>query len=112
MPAADLSSDYLKRQLIAYIGNKRRLLPSLHRLFLRLEDQHPIHDMLDPFAGSGAVSRLGRAMGYRVHANDWEEYSRIINRVYLRLTPAVVCRSLFPLRRSREAPYPAEYRYS
>ena len=88
MPAADLSSDYLKRQLIAYIGNKRRLLPSLHRLFLRLEDQHPIHDMLDPFAGSGAVSRLGRAMGYRVHANDWEEYSRIINRVYLRLTPA------------------------
>ncbi len=87
MPAADLSSKYLKHQLIAYIGNKRRLLPSLHRLFLRLEEEHPVRSMLDPFAGSGAVSRLGRAMGYRVYANDWEEYSRILNRVYLRLSP-------------------------
>ncbi|WP_319561704.1 DNA adenine methylase [Marispirochaeta sp.] len=90
MPAADLSSDYLKRQLIAYIGNKRRLLPSLHRLFLRLEKEHPVRSMLDPFAGSGAAARLGRSMGYQVFANDWEEYSRLINGVYLRLTPSRV----------------------
>lgn len=78
---------YLVRQLIAYIGNKRRLLPSLEKLFLRLEERSPISSFLDPFAGSGAVSRLGRALGYRVYANDWEEYSAVINRCHLMILP-------------------------
>lgn len=83
---AFVSSGYLTRQLIAYIGNKRRILGFLYRIFMRLQDQHPIHSFLDPFAGSGAVSRLARQMGYRVAANDWEEYSRIINTTYLTLS--------------------------
>ena len=83
----DAVERYLTTQLIAYIGNKRRLLPALGRLFRRLADEHPVRVMLDPFAGSGAVSRLGRAMGFQVLANDWEEYSRVINRTHLCLSP-------------------------
>ncbi len=84
---AFVSTDYLTRQLIAYIGNKRRILGFLYRIFSRLQEQHPIHTFLDPFAGSGAVARLARQMGYRVAANDWEEYSRIINSTHITLNP-------------------------
>ncbi len=85
---AFVSTEYLTRQLIAYIGNKRRILGFLYRIFSRLQEKHPIHTFLDPFAGSGAVSRLARQMGYRVAANDWEEYSRIINSTHITLSPA------------------------
>jgi len=84
---AFVSREYLTRQLIAYIGNKRRILGFLYRIFSRLHQQHPISRFLDPFAGSGAVARLARQMGFQVAANDWEEYSRIINTVYLTLSP-------------------------
>jgi adenine-specific DNA methylase len=40
---------------------------------------------LDPFSGSGSVSRLARAMGMRVEANDWEPYSKAINLCWLGL---------------------------
>ncbi len=84
---AFVSTEYLTRQLIAYIGNKRRILGFLYRIFSRLQEKHPIHTFLDPFAGSGAVARLARQMGCRVAANDWEEYSRIINSSHITLDP-------------------------
>lgn len=69
---------YLSRQLIAYIGNKRGLLPYLAEAFTELERRHAVRTFLDPFAGSGAVSRLARYLGYEVYANDWEFYSWIL----------------------------------
>jgi adenine-specific DNA-methyltransferase len=42
---------------------------------------------LDPFAGSGSVSRLARSLGMAVRANDWEPYSENINRCWLELAP-------------------------
>src|SRR6056297_1803414 len=85
---AFVSTDYLTRQLIAYIGNKRRILGFLYRIFSRLNEQHPITRFIDPFAGSGAVARMARQMGFQVAANDWEEYSRVINSAHLTLSPA------------------------
>jgi len=41
--------------------------------------------ILDPFAGSGAVSRLARYLGYQVAANDWEPYAQIVNRAHLEI---------------------------
>lgn len=76
---------YLKRQLIAYIGNKRSLLPFLAALFLRLHEQRPVTRFLDPFAGSGSVARLGKRLGFSVHANDWEYYAYLLNHVYVAL---------------------------
>jgi adenine-specific DNA-methyltransferase len=84
----DLSDPYLGGQLIAYIGNKRALLPFIHDVLSRLPVDPGASRFLDPFAGSGAVSRLARAMGYRVAANDWEPYSFVINSCHLALTPS------------------------
>ena len=82
--------DYLKRQLIAYIGNKRALLPFLSDLFQALVPRGRPGVFLDAFAGSGSVSRLARTLGFEVHANDWEPYAEVMNRAYLTLTPAKV----------------------
>jgi adenine-specific DNA-methyltransferase len=79
----DLAHPFLTEQLIAYIGNKRALLPFLHGVLSGLVEDASRTAFLDPFAGSGAVSRLARMMGIRVHANDWEPFSFIINSCHL-----------------------------
>jgi len=88
--------EYLKRQLIAYIGNKRALLPFLEDLFRSLTPGRP-GVFLDAFAGSGAVSRLARTLGFEVHANDWEPYALVMNRAFLTHTPGSLDRAFAPL---------------
>jgi adenine-specific DNA-methyltransferase len=80
-----LESPYLGNQLIAYIGNKRRLLPFIKNAFDSIAERVPVSAFIDPFAGTGAVSRLARFLGWRVAANDAEEYSRILCSCYLTL---------------------------
>lgn len=75
----DFRHPYLTRQLIAYIGNKRALLPFLEPVFSELAGRAPVRRFVDPFAGSGAVSRLGKLMGYEVHAADLEHYAWVLN---------------------------------
>ncbi len=82
-----LDSPYLTRQLIAYIGNKRRLLGFLRELFAEHERGRGITTFVDPFAGSGAVARLGRRRGYRVAAADIERYAAVLNRAALCADP-------------------------
>jgi adenine-specific DNA-methyltransferase len=79
----DFRHPFLSDQLIAYIGNKRSLLPFLHAAFSRLAGERPGVRFLDPFSGSGSVSRLARLMGFAVLANDWEPYSFVINSCHL-----------------------------
>jgi adenine-specific DNA-methyltransferase len=98
----DLRHPFLTEQLIAYIGNKRSLLPFLHREFSRLAAGRPSVSFLDPFAGSGSVSRLARLMGFSVWANDWEPYSFVINSCHLAVAAARLP-SLFRARGGHEA---------
>jgi adenine-specific DNA-methyltransferase len=86
MPLPDV--DFLTRQLIAYIGNKRRLLDGLDEAFSIVEAEAPVSTFLDPFAGSGAVSRLAKYRGYRVFANDWEPFSFVVTAAHLVTDPA------------------------
>jgi adenine-specific DNA-methyltransferase len=79
----DLQHPYLKKHLIAYIGNKRSLQGFLAAVFSRLPLREERTVFLDPFAGSGAVARLARFLGYRVLANDWEFYAYVLNRAHL-----------------------------
>ncbi len=79
---------YLNRQLFAYIGNKRALLPFLEKIFSGLSEDVLLRGnsalrFYDPFAGTGSVARLARLMGFSVHANDWERYSWIYNGSFL-----------------------------
>ena len=75
--------EYASTKLIAYLGNKRALLPFLLSVFGELDEEEPIARFLDPFAGSGAVSRLARSLGWKVMAGDAEEYSRAVNEAWL-----------------------------
>ena len=61
---------------LRYMGSKHRLLPWIHSILGELE----FDSALDAFAGSGCVAYLLKAMGKRVVANDFLEFSRQIAR--------------------------------
>jgi adenine-specific DNA-methyltransferase len=79
-------ADYLSRQLITYIGNKRALLdvigPAVERVKRRLGK--PRLAIFDAFSGSGVVSRYLKAHSARLVSNDIEDYAAAIGRCYLR----------------------------
>ncbi len=82
----DLNTPYLTQQIIAYIGNKRRLLNLISRGIEQCVGANPPARgirFFDVFSGSGIVSRLAKHLGFEVYANDWEYYSYILNRGYL-----------------------------
>ncbi|MDC7223440.1 MAG: DNA adenine methylase [Spirochaetales bacterium] len=76
---------YLTQQIIAYIGNKRRLLSLIRQAMESCLSGKSPEGMkfLDLFSGSGIVSRLGKSLGFEVYSNDWEYYSHILNRGYI-----------------------------
>lgn len=79
------SSDYLTRQLITYIGNKRTLFPSINKILVEIRGRLGNRKLktADLFSGSGAVSRLLKQHSSLVIANDLETYSRVINECFL-----------------------------
>ena len=87
----DYNKDYVEKHLIAYLGNKRKLLPLILKGI-----ENTSHDIksnskfLDLFAGTGVVSRLAKSLGFEVHCNDWEEYSYQINRAFVGLDSSIL----------------------
>ena len=82
----DIKNKYLKENLIAYIGNKRRLLPFIENVFLEILDKDKnVKTALDLFAGSGSVSRLLKTLDLEVYSNDWEYYSYILNYAHIHI---------------------------
>ncbi|HOV13126.1 MAG TPA: DNA adenine methylase [Spirochaetota bacterium] len=82
-----INSNYIEKNLIAYIGNKRRLLDLIKKAILKtnLSASDKNIKFLDLFAGTGVVSRLAKNLGLEVHSNDWEYYSYIMNRAFIEL---------------------------
>ena len=81
-------TNFVKSQLIAYIGNKRGLLDLIIKSIEEVETKgsQKINRkglFIDYFAGSGVVAKLAKSIGYKVIANDWENYSNIINKTFL-----------------------------
>ena len=75
--------NYLKDQIITYIGNKRKILPFIQSSLDKIGMKN--YHFLDLFSGSGIVSRLAKVHGAsKITANDLEYYSSILNGVYLR----------------------------
>ncbi len=82
----DQHRQYLEKQIIAYIGNKRRLINLIREAISSCgygSDASGRGIFFDPFAGSGIVSRLAKSLGFSVIANDWEYYSFVINSAYV-----------------------------
>ncbi len=78
-------SDYLTKQLITYIGNKRALLDfignGLSIVKKRLNKEKL--KIFDVFSGSGIVARYFKKHSSLLIVNDLEKYSEAINRCYL-----------------------------
>ena len=75
--------DYLKDQIITYIGNKRKILPFIERSLNQIGIKD--YTFLDLFSGSGIVSRLAKVHGAKkIIANDLEYYSMVLNSIFLR----------------------------
>lgn len=78
-------SDYLKRQLITYIGNKRSLLPFINEAVEEVKrrlGKSKLH-CIDLFSGTGVVARLLKQHSEHLLVNDLEIYSQITNQCYL-----------------------------
>ena len=80
----NFSNTYLTNQIIAYIGNKRKLLPLIYKAMEHSGIEiKPGLKFLDVFSGSGVVSRLAKSLNFEVYTNDWEYYSYILNKCYI-----------------------------
>jgi adenine-specific DNA-methyltransferase len=77
--------DYLNKQIIKYLGNKRSLLPfigtGLNKVLLRLNKNKA--KIFDVFSGSGVVARYLKGYSQKIIVNDLEKYSEVINTCYL-----------------------------
>ena len=84
-PSAE-DPDYLSRQLITYIGNKRALLGQVANAVEQVKQRLGKTKLrvLDAFSGSGVVSRLLKAHSSLLISNDLEDYCAVIGRCYLR----------------------------
>jgi len=76
--------DYLKTQIMTYMGNKRKFLPILETILndLELEFGRKLN-IADGFSGSGIVSRLFKTKGNTLFVNDIAGYSETLNKCFL-----------------------------
>lgn len=87
----DYNKDYVEKHLIAYLGNKRRLLPLILEGIKNTSYNIKSNSkFLDLFAGTGVVSRMAKSLGFEVYCNDWEEYSYQINRAFVGLDASIL----------------------
>jgi adenine-specific DNA-methyltransferase len=77
--------EYLSRQLITYIGNKRALLGRIALAVGQVKGRLGKNALrvFDAFSGSGVVSRFFKAHASYLASNDLEEYAAVAARCYL-----------------------------
>ena len=78
--------EYLSRQLITCIGNKRSLLSHIGSAVDCVKQRLSKSQLriLDAFSGSGVVSRFFKAHASLLISNDIESYATVAGRCYLR----------------------------
>ena len=81
----DIETEYLTRQLITYIGNKRALLGFIGNGIRKVQEKLQKNKLktFDVFSGSGIVARYFKQFSELLIANDLEKYSALINECYL-----------------------------
>ncbi|MDR2597785.1 MAG: DNA adenine methylase [Treponema sp.] len=78
-------NEYLTKQLITYIGNKRALLDFIGNGIKTVQNRlyKDKLKMFDVFSGSGIVARYFKQFSDLLIVNDLEKYSTVINECYL-----------------------------
>ncbi|MFT3882694.1 MAG: DNA adenine methylase [Gemmatales bacterium] len=91
--------DYLSRQLITYLGNKRSLLGNIGLAVEQVKARLGKTKLrvFDAFSGSGVVSRYLKAHAEYLVSNDLEDYAAVTSRCYLRNKSNVDRQSLLKL---------------
>ena len=87
VPALGLEDpDYLRHQLITYLGNKRALLGPIGQAVASVKKRLNKKKLrtFDAFSGSGVVSRYLKAHSSHLETNDLEDYATVISRCFLR----------------------------
>jgi adenine-specific DNA-methyltransferase len=79
------NEDFLKNQIITYLGNKRNLLDFINSAIEIIKNELGKEKLIsaDLFSGSGIVSRFLKQHSQKLIVNDWEDYCYIINKCYL-----------------------------
>jgi len=77
--------EYLTRQLITYIGNKRALLGFIGKGIRKVQKKLQKNKLkiFDAFSGSGIAARYFKQFSELLIVNDLEKYSAVINECYL-----------------------------
>ena len=90
------SPDYLTRQIITYIGNKRALLGQIGQVVEGVKGRLGKERLrvFDVFSGSGIVSRYLKAHASTLISNDIEDYAAVVGRCYLRNRSTVDMRGI------------------
>lgn len=85
MPGVGERPDYLARQLITYIGNKRALLGQIGAAVETVKRRLGKERLAawDAFSGSGVVSRYLKGHSELLVSSDLEDYAAVIGRCYL-----------------------------
>ena len=78
-------SNYLKDQIITYMGNKRKLIDIIEKELEEIKKKENKEKLKigDGFAGSGIVSRLFKKGEKELYTNDLAGYSKKLNECYL-----------------------------
>ncbi len=75
---------YLSKQIITYMGNKRKLLHKIEEIVNILEEREGRRLSIgDGFSGSGIVSRLFKLHAKELYTNDIASYSETLNKCFL-----------------------------
>lgn len=79
------NNEYLTKNLLSYIGNKRKLLSQIATEIEYVQQELHTDKTInvDLFSGSGAVSRLFKQYSKLLYSNDFEQYSQIVNQGFL-----------------------------
>ena len=77
-------ADFYKKQIITYMGNKRKFLPLLRSIIDYVKGELDKELILgDGFSGSGVVSRLFKDQSKSLYTNDIAGYSQTLSKCYL-----------------------------
>lgn len=79
-----MTDDYLTKQIITYMGNKRKLLKHIKEIVINLEEKNGRKLKIgDGFSGSGIVSRLFKQHSSELYTNDLAGYAKTLNHCFL-----------------------------
>ncbi len=76
---------YESDQALSIIKNKHFLIDSLKSILTDIQGERENITFVDPFCGSGVVSRVAKTLNMNIVANDAEYFSYLVNSVYLTL---------------------------